>query len=134
MERHHNREHSSRLVAEPEERQSRLQIGVSFSNLNCYGSSPFSQHQKTFADYALALPYLISTLFRREPHSQIQILQGFNGLILPGEMLLVLGRPGSGCSTFLKTLAGDTRGFQVNEEAIINYNGMTTLHAPFSAC
>jgi ATP-binding cassette subfamily G (WHITE) protein 2 (SNQ2) len=33
------------------------------------------------------------------------ILNGFEGVVRPGEMLLVLGRPGSGCSTFLKTLA-----------------------------
>ncbi|KAG9313752.1 P-loop containing nucleoside triphosphate hydrolase protein [Chiua virens] len=33
------------------------------------------------------------------------IISGFGGVVLPGEMLLVLGRPGSGCSTLLKTLA-----------------------------
>ncbi|KAF8206136.1 P-loop containing nucleoside triphosphate hydrolase protein [Mycena galopus ATCC 62051] len=36
------------------------------------------------------------------------ILEGFSGLVRPGEMLLVLGRPGSGCSTLLKTLANQT--------------------------
>lgn len=33
------------------------------------------------------------------------ILTDFTGLVNPGEMLLVLGRPGSGCSTFLRTTA-----------------------------
>lgn len=33
------------------------------------------------------------------------ILEDFTGIVKPGEMLLVLGRPGSGCSTFLRTLA-----------------------------
>ncbi|KAG6863925.1 hypothetical protein C0991_001947 [Blastosporella zonata] len=33
------------------------------------------------------------------------ILQGIEGVVRPGEMLLVLGRPGSGCTTLLKVLA-----------------------------
>jgi ATP-binding cassette subfamily G (WHITE) protein 2 (SNQ2) len=33
------------------------------------------------------------------------ILTGFEGVVRPGEMLLVLGSPGSGCSTLLKILA-----------------------------
>ncbi len=33
------------------------------------------------------------------------ILTDFTGLVKPGEMLFVLGRPGSGCSTFLRTTA-----------------------------
>jgi energy-coupling factor transporter ATP-binding protein EcfA2 len=36
------------------------------------------------------------------------LLKDFSGLLRPGEMMLVVGRPGSGCSTFLKTLAGLT--------------------------
>jgi ATP-binding cassette subfamily G (WHITE) protein 2 (SNQ2) len=36
------------------------------------------------------------------------ILEDFTGIVNPGEMLLVLGRPGSGCSTFLRTLANRT--------------------------
>jgi ATP-binding cassette subfamily G (WHITE) protein 2 (SNQ2) len=36
------------------------------------------------------------------------VLEDFTGIVTPGEMLLVLGRPGSGCSTFLRTLANRT--------------------------
>ncbi|POR36723.1 Uncharacterized protein TPAR_03074 [Tolypocladium paradoxum] len=36
------------------------------------------------------------------------ILTDFSGIVKPGEMLLVLGRPGSGCSTFLRTLANQS--------------------------
>ncbi|KAK9456593.1 ABC-2 type transporter-domain-containing protein [Dipodascopsis uninucleata] len=35
------------------------------------------------------------------------IIEDFNGLVCKGEMLLVLGRPGSGCSTLLKCCAGE---------------------------
>ncbi|KAL2817468.1 ABC transporter PeaB1 [Aspergillus cavernicola] len=34
------------------------------------------------------------------------ILREFSAAIHPGEMVLVIGKPGSGCTTFLKTLAG----------------------------
>lgn len=34
-----------------------------------------------------------------------KIIADFVGLVKPGEMLFVLGRPGSGCSTFLRTAA-----------------------------
>lgn len=54
---------------------------------------------------------------------KFQILHGFDGLIRPGEMLLVLGRPGSGCSTLLKGLAGETQGFDVSSESEIRYRG-----------
>ena len=52
-----------------------------------------------------------------------QILQGFDGLVPSGEMLLVLGRPGSGCTTLLKTLAGQSTGLIIDEKARISYGG-----------
>lgn len=48
------------------------------------------------------------------------VIRGFSGLLRPGEMMLVLGRPGSGCSTFLKTLAGLT-GAYAGIEGVVNY-------------
>lgn len=35
----------------------------------------------------------------------VNLLSDFTGLVKPGEMLFVLGRPGSGCSTFLRAAA-----------------------------
>lgn len=43
--------------------------------------------------------------------------------MLESEMLLVLGRPGSGCSTLLKTIAGETHGLNISENSHINYQG-----------
>ena len=52
------------------------------------------------------------------------ILQNFTGAIKPGEMLLVLGRPGSGCSSLLKTIANQTASFSdVRGER--SYSGIT---------
>lgn len=39
------------------------------------------------------------------------ILDGSSGTVKPGEMLLVLGRPGSGCTTLLKMLANKRKGY-----------------------
>jgi ATP-binding cassette, subfamily G (WHITE), member 2, SNQ2 len=38
----------------------------------------------------------------------VNILSDFTGLVKPGEMLFVLGRPGSGCSTFLRAVANQS--------------------------
>ncbi|KAG0700795.1 ABC-2 type transporter-domain-containing protein [Suillus ampliporus] len=52
------------------------------------------------------------------------ILSGFEGVVAPGEMLLVLGKPGSGCSTFLKTLANQ-RGEYHAVEGDVSYDSFT---------
>lgn len=54
-----------------------------------------------------------------------QILRDFNGYVDAGELLLVLGRPGAGCSTFLKTLAGETAGLTLDGSSSISYDGIS---------
>lgn len=51
------------------------------------------------------------------------LLQGFTGLAKPGEMVLVLGRPGSGCSTFLKTISGK-RSEYLEVKGDVHYSGV----------
>ncbi|KAK4152728.1 ABC-2 type transporter-domain-containing protein [Chaetomidium leptoderma] len=103
----------------------RWRFGVAFSRLDCHAftSSESSRYQPTVTSWALAIPQFVINQVLRRPRQKVQILQNFNGLLKPGEMLLVLGRPGSGCSTFLKTLAGDTQGFQV-ADFTISYSGI----------
>jgi ATP-binding cassette subfamily G (WHITE) protein 2 (SNQ2) len=51
------------------------------------------------------------------------ILHKFDGAAKAGEMVLVLGRPGSGCSTFLKVIANERIGFlHVNGD--VSYSGI----------
>lgn len=49
---------------------------------------------------------------------QRYLLKDFTGLLKPGEMMLVVGRPGSGCTTFLKSLAGLTSSYAGTEGAV----------------
>lgn len=58
---------------------------------------------------------------------KIQILRDFEGLIRSGELLVVLGKPGSGCSTLLKTISGETDGFFIDSKSNINYQGISTV-------
>jgi ATPase subunit of ABC transporter with duplicated ATPase domains len=44
------------------------------------------------------------------------ILDNSSGCVRPGEMLLVLGRPGSGCTTLLKMLANKRKGYVKTSE------------------
>jgi ABC-type multidrug transport system ATPase subunit len=39
-------------------------------------------------------------------------------------MLIVLVKPGSGCTTFLKSVSGETRGLNVDKDSVIHYNGI----------
>lgn len=99
-------------------------FGVSFEGLCCYGFISSAQFQYTVTSYAFSMAKTLFALpFQGRRRQKIQILHGVDGVVRAGEMLLVLGRPGSGCSTFLKTLAGDTHGFHLSEGTNINYEG-----------
>ena len=42
---------------------------------------------------------------------EFDILHDFKGVAKPGEMVLVLGKPGSGCTTFLKVISNQRYGY-----------------------
>lgn len=75
----------------------------------------------------------VKGLLGLEKKRRIDILSGLDGVLYPGEMLVVLGPPGSGCSTFLKSVAGETHGFFVDESSDINYQGIAPkmMHKQF---
>lgn len=98
-------------------------IGVAYRSLNVFGFGTPTDYQKTFANYPLAYFNRVLMLFRPRQRTRLDILQDVEGLVKSGEMLVVLGRPSSGCSTLLKTLAGQTHGLRVADEAEINYQG-----------
>ncbi|KAJ5620959.1 hypothetical protein N7510_004943 [Penicillium lagena] len=70
---------------------------------------------KTFPDAIIDFFNLPETIMHLCGYGQkgkeYNILEGFRGLTRPGEMVLVLGRPGSGCTTFLKVIANQRFGY-----------------------
>ncbi|KAF3492141.1 ATP-binding cassette transporter [Arthroderma uncinatum] len=101
-------------------------VGLCFQNLSVFGYGTPADYQKDVANIWLALPGMIRRfLFSTAGQKRIDILRQFDGIIHPGEMCVVLGPPGSGCSTFLKTISGDTNGLHVNEGSYFNYRGLS---------
>ncbi|KAJ5306099.1 hypothetical protein N7508_005114 [Penicillium antarcticum] len=96
---------------------------VIFKDLNVYGSGAALQYQDTVSS-TLTAPLRLPQLFRGNKSPQRRILKDFNGLMKSGELLLVLGRPGAGCSTLLKSLTGELHGLQKDSESVIHYNGI----------
>ncbi|CAM1502438.1 Fc.00g044220.m01.CDS01 [Cosmosporella sp. VM-42] len=98
--------------------------GVCFQNLNVYGYGEASDYQKDVANVWLSLGSSMSRVLGGT-RQRIDILRQFDGVVHAGEMLVVLGPPGSGCSTMLKTIAGETNGLYIDEGSYFNYQGMT---------
>lgn len=96
--------------------------GVCFQHLNVHGYGVATDYQKDVANVWLGLGSMAQQL-AGSGRQKINILQNFDGLVRNGEMLVVLGPPGSGCSTFLKTIAGEMNGIYVDEGAYFNYQG-----------
>ncbi|KAF3390870.1 Multidrug resistance protein CDR1 [Talaromyces pinophilus] len=97
--------------------------GISFRNLSVHGFGSPTDYQKNVLNSVLE----IGTLVRRAVGAKmqkVQILRDFEGLVKSGEMLVVLGRPGSGCTTLLKTIAGEMNGINMSDDAVVNYQGV----------
>ncbi|KAH7156569.1 ABC-2 type transporter-domain-containing protein [Dactylonectria macrodidyma] len=97
--------------------------GVAFKNLNVHGFGTDTDFQKSVGNILLEAGTMIKKLLY-DSQKRVDILRDVEGVLHSGEMLAVLGPPGSGCSTFLKTLAGDTHGFHIDEASELNYSGI----------
>jgi ABC-type glutathione transport system ATPase component len=96
--------------------------GISFKNLNVHGFGSPTDYQKDVLNSALELGTMVRRLAGLKLQ-KIQILRDFDGLVKSGETLVVLGKPGSGCSTLLKTIAGEMNGIEMSEDSVLNYQG-----------
>lgn len=105
----------------------RYKIGVAYQSLNVYGFGTATDYQKTVLNYLLVYYHRSLQLFGRKLKSKIDILREFEGIVRNGEMLLVLGKPGSGCTTLLKTLAGQNNGSFIDSGSVLNYQGMCCI-------
>ncbi|KAK4695338.1 ATP-binding cassette, subfamily G (WHITE), member 2, PDR, partial [Lecanoromycetidae sp. Uapishka_2] len=113
--------------ANSEEEKTR-HVGLVFRNLTVKGMGLGAALQPTLSGPFLGLPRLIKALISGGPKAAggkppvRTILNDFTGCVRPGEMLLVLGRPGSGCSTFLKVLANQRFGYE-SIDGEVTYGG-----------
>ncbi|KAJ5992228.1 CDR ABC transporter [Penicillium sp. IBT 35674x] len=90
-------------------------IGVIWDGLSVRGVGGVKTFIKTFPDAIIDffnVPRTLMNIFGwGKSGKEYNILEGFRGLTRPGEMVLVLGRPGSGCTTFLKVIANQRAGY-----------------------
>lgn len=111
--------------AQSEEEKTR-HVGLVFRNLTVKGMGLGAALQPTLSDPFLGLPRVFKALLsgkRAVGKPPVRtILNNFTGCVRPAEMLLVLGRPGSGCSTFLKVLANQRYGF-TSIDGDVTYGG-----------
>lgn len=100
-------------------------VGCCWKNLSAVGDSSDLTYQTTFGNLPFKIFSLVYRHMRPSKNSDtFQILKPMDGCVDPGEMLVVLGRPGSGCTTLLKSISCNSHGFDVHKDSIINYNGM----------
>jgi ABC-type branched-subunit amino acid transport system ATPase component len=85
-------------------------ISMSFKNVEAYGHDAGNVVQ---ADAGSPFTNMFRRMFRpKRKRVEKEIVFGMNGFLDEGEMLLVLGGPGSGCTTFLKMLSGHREGYR----------------------
>ncbi|KAF1349895.1 ABC-2 type transporter-domain-containing protein [Delphinella strobiligena] len=93
--------------------KSAKKVGVVYKNLTVKGVGSTASFVRTLPDaiigtfgpdlYHILSGYLPFLRFGREETRTL--INDFSGVVRDGEMMIVLGRPGSGCSTFLKAIA-----------------------------
>ncbi|KAE8311860.1 ABC-2 type transporter-domain-containing protein [Aspergillus transmontanensis] len=87
----------------------RKRLTLTFRDLNVRVTAPDAALGDTLLSYAD--PRQLLDIFRKSRGNKRTILKDINGQVKPGEMLLVLGRPGAGCTSFLRVLSNDRDSF-----------------------
>ncbi|CAK7891667.1 pleiotropic ABC efflux transporter of multiple drugs Cdr1p [[Candida] anglica] len=101
-------------------------LGIAYRNLRAYGVAADSDYQPTVTNAIWKLATEAVRSVRKKDESRyFDILKSMDAIMRPGEVTVVLGRPGSGCSTLLKTISAHTYGFNIGEESKISYDGLT---------
>ncbi|KAI9162820.1 ABC multidrug transporter atrF [Paramyrothecium foliicola] len=106
-------------------------VGVVWEKLTVKGVGSTATFVRTVPDavlgtfgpdlYRILCRFIPALQFRKSPTREL--VRDFTGCVRDGEMMLVLGRPGSGCSTFLKAIANKRDEFAA-VEGDVSYGGM----------
>jgi ABC-type multidrug transport system ATPase subunit len=117
----------------PQSGESTKKVGVVFKNLTVKGAGANAVTVRTLPEaimgtfgpdlYRMVTSFIPALNFSKGGPPVRDLLRDFTGVVRPGEMMLVLGRPGAGCSTFLKTIANN-RGSYVAVEGDVTYGGI----------
>ncbi|XHG07753.1 hypothetical protein AWENTII_010888 [Aspergillus wentii] len=113
----------------------RRELGVTWKDLSVeVVSAEAAVNENALSQFNI--PKLIKESRHKPPMRSI--LQNSHGCVKPGEMLLVLGRPGSGCTTLLKMLSnrrlgynsiqGDVQFGSLTEKEAAQYRGQIVMN------
>ncbi|KAJ6016663.1 hypothetical protein N7451_000042 [Penicillium sp. IBT 35674x] len=110
----------------------RVNIGVSFQTVSTWGEGNGHDDVKTLGT-ALWRTLTLQDIYewtiqpwqtKKKPQEGRPLIRDFSGVVESGEMMLVLGRPGAGCSSFLRTIAGHHSSF-LGVTGSIDYSGLS---------
>ncbi|PYI00447.1 hypothetical protein BO78DRAFT_438663 [Aspergillus sclerotiicarbonarius CBS 121057] len=102
-------------------------LGVAFDNVTVQGPHG---GQRTVPDLPQILLgilrspwHLLRSTITRHSSPRRNIIQEVSGMLFPGEAMLVLGRPGAGCTTLLKVIANNRESFDTVQGGV-HYGGL----------
>ncbi|KAJ1957763.1 ATP-binding cassette transporter snq2, partial [Dipsacomyces acuminosporus] len=105
-------------------------VGLVFDEMSVYGDNVANRHISSVVTpfYKIvkgaAHGFGVTKLFGNGDDKHKLLLNKMSGVVKDGEMLLVLGQPGAGCSTLLRVL-GNRRGTYRKIEGNVSYGGLT---------
>ncbi|KAH7127774.1 ABC-2 type transporter-domain-containing protein [Dactylonectria estremocensis] len=132
---HHNPEDASPWSLQPRVQDFRQrdaqsgfpmkELGITWQDLTVHAVAA----EATIHDNVVTQFNALQTLQERRHKSSLKtILDNSHGCVKPGEMLLVLGRPGSGCTTLLNILSNQRRGY-ASVSGDVHYGSMDAAEA-----
>ncbi|KAJ9614719.1 ATP-binding cassette transporter snq2 [Knufia peltigerae] len=113
--------------------ESAKKVGVVYEHLTVKGVGAQATFSKTLPEaivgtfgpdlYRIVTRFVPALRMGKHPPTR-DLIHDFTGVVRDGEMMLVLGRPGSGCTTFLKAIANQRDSF-AGVEGKVSYGGIS---------
>ena len=97
--------------------------GLAFKDITCWGIDASAAYGPSVPEMLRDFVKWPGKFFKKDTRLQRQIIKNFMGIIKPGELVLALGKPGAGCSSLLKSCAGEIENF-TKVEGSFSYDGL----------